>query len=114
MSLLEDRPQRFAELKRDVGDVTQKSLTSVLRELEKNGIAERIVPPTVPPRVDFDLIPLGRSLLVPIKALRIWTMDNHPCVVDARSRYEENAAVQIVLSGASRPMRRRARMDRET
>lgn len=92
VSLLEDRPKRFSELKRDIGDITQKSLTSVLRELEKDGIVERIVTPTVPPRVDYSLTPLGRSLLVPIKALRLWAMENHPQIVDARSRYEEKAA----------------------
>jgi len=92
VSLLEDRPKRFSELKRDIGDVTQKSLTSVLRELEKDGIVERVVTPTVPPRVDYSLTPLGRSLLVPIKALRIWAMENHPSIVEARGRYEEKLA----------------------
>lgn len=92
VSLLEDRPKRFSELKRDIGDVTQKSLTSVLRQLEKEGIVERVVTPTVPPRVDYSLTPLGRGLLVPIKALRFWAMENHSSIVNARSRYEEQAA----------------------
>lgn len=92
VSLLEERPKRFSELKREIGDVTQKSLTSVLRELEKEGIIERVVTPSVPPRVDYSLTPLGLSLLGPIKALRLWAMDNHPAIVEARARFEEKAA----------------------
>lgn len=92
VSLLDERPKRFSELKREIGDITQKSLTSVLRELEKDGIIERVVTPTVPPRVDYSLTDLGRSLLVPIKALRLWAMDNHPAIVEARARFEEKTA----------------------
>lgn len=91
VSLLEERPKRFSELKREIGDITQKSLTSVLRELEKDGIIERVVTPIVPPRVDYSLTDLGRSLLVPIKGLRIWAMENHPLVLEARSRFELKA-----------------------
>lgn len=69
VSLLEERPKRFPELKREIGDITQKSLTSVLRNLERDGIVERVVTPIVPPRVDYSLTALGRSLLGPIKAL---------------------------------------------
>ncbi|KKB75838.1 hypothetical protein VW35_18910 [Devosia soli] len=92
VSLLEERAKRFSELKREIGDVTQKSLTTVLRELEKDGIIERVVTPIVPPRVDYSLTPLGRSLLVPIKSLRIWAMENHPAIVQSRSRYAEKEA----------------------
>ena len=92
VSLLDEKPRRFSELKREIGDITQKSLTSVLRELEKDGIIERVVTPTVPPRVDYSLTQLGRSLLVPIKALRLWAMENHPAVVAARQRFEVKTA----------------------
>lgn len=92
VNLLDERPKRFSELKREIGDITQKSLTSVLRDLEKDGIIERVVTPIIPPRVDYSLTPLGRSLLVPIKALRVWAVENHPAVVASRARFEEKAA----------------------
>jgi DNA-binding HxlR family transcriptional regulator len=85
--LLEERPKRFSEIKRDIGDITQKSLTAVLRELEKDGIVVRVVTPTVPPRVDYGLTDLGQSLLGPIGALRTWAMDNHPAIRQAQARF---------------------------
>jgi DNA-binding HxlR family transcriptional regulator len=86
--MLQDRPKRFSELKREIGDITQKSLTSVLRELEKNGILERVVTPSLPPRVDYSLTPLGQSLLGPIDALGLWAAQHHETVLSARARYE--------------------------
>ena len=87
VALLEERPKRFSELKREIGDITQKSLTSVLRDLEKNGILERVVTPTVPPRVDYGLTDLGHSLLGPIGALGSWATAHHETVLAARARY---------------------------
>lgn len=91
ISLLEERPKRFSELKREIGDITQKSLTSVLRDLERDGIVERAVTPVIPPRVDYYLTELGFSLLGPIKSLRLWAMDNYPKVVAARERQRGKA-----------------------
>ena len=88
VAMLQDRPKRFSELKREIGDITQKSLTSVLRELEKNGILERVVTPSLPPRVDYSLTPLGQSLLGPIDALGLWAAQHHETVLNARARYE--------------------------
>jgi DNA-binding HxlR family transcriptional regulator len=88
VALLEERPKRFSELKREIGDITQKSLTSVLRDLEKNGIVERVVTPTMPPRVDYSLTQLGRSLLAPIGALGLWAAQHHETVLQARARYQ--------------------------
>ncbi|WP_127753689.1 MULTISPECIES: helix-turn-helix domain-containing protein [unclassified Devosia] len=92
VALLQERPKRFSELKREIGDITQKSLTSVLRELEKNGIVERVVTPTVPPRVDYSLTRLGQSLLGPIGALGLWAAEHHETVLHARARYEAPTA----------------------
>lgn len=94
VNLLDERPKRFSELKREIGDVTQKSLTAVLRDLEKDGIVERVVTPTIPPRVDYSLTSLGRSLLVPIKAVRLWAMENHSSIIAARQRYGGTPSVE--------------------
>jgi len=85
---LEAEGKRFSELRRSIGGVTQKSLTATLRELERDGLVERLVTPTIPPRVDYALTPLGRTLLAPLKALTSWAIENNDAVLAARARYE--------------------------
>ncbi|MDR3473202.1 MAG: helix-turn-helix domain-containing protein [Devosia sp.] len=84
---LEERPKRFSELKRDVGEITQKSLTAVLRELEREGIVERKVTPVIPPRVDYALTPLGASLSKSLDVLIKWAIENETTVREARLRF---------------------------
>src|SRR6187200_3063411 len=62
-------PLRFNELKRMVGGISQRMLTLTLRGLERDGLVTRTVFPTIPPRVDYALTPLGRTLLEPVRAL---------------------------------------------
>ncbi|GAB5377411.1 MAG: helix-turn-helix domain-containing protein [Acuticoccus sp.] len=81
-------PKRFSELRRAIGGITQKSLTATLRELEKDGLVHRIVTPTIPPRVDYRLTPLGQSLTVPLDALTNWAVENEAAVSEAQSRFE--------------------------
>lgn len=69
---LEDRTWRFNELRRSLGRVTDKMLTQQLRELERDGLVTRTVHPVVPPHVDYDLTPLGRTTVPVIEALRQW------------------------------------------
>jgi len=64
---------RYTELHRRIEGVSQKMLTQTLRELELDGFFDRHVTPTIPPRVDYDLPALGRSLQEPIGAIRGWT-----------------------------------------
>ena len=81
-------PQRFSDLRRAVGGISQKMLTATLRGLERDGFVTRTVTPTVPPRVDYELTDLGRELLVPVKALGDWARANQPRIRDARARYD--------------------------
>src|SRR5690349_11744729 len=76
LSILADRPHRFSELRRALGEVTQKSLTAALRELERDGLITRKVTPIIPPRVDYELTPLAHSLFTPLHALRDWAVEN--------------------------------------
>jgi DNA-binding HxlR family transcriptional regulator len=67
---------RYTELSRRIEGVSQKMLTQTLRSLETDGFVTRTVYPTIPPRVDYDLTELGRSLAGPITALRQWAEAN--------------------------------------
>lgn len=88
---LGDRPLRFSEIKRSLGSISQKMLTATLRGLERDGFVSRTVFPTVPPRVDYELTPLGRDLLDPVRGLADWALKNAERIERARKRYDEGA-----------------------
>ena len=69
---LQDRTWRFAELRRQIPGITEKMLTQQLRELEADGIVERRVYPTVPPKVEYSLTEYGRSLKRALRAICDW------------------------------------------
>jgi DNA-binding HxlR family transcriptional regulator len=81
-------PQRFNELRRAIGSISQRMLTLTLRALERDGLVTRTVFPTVPPRVDYELTTLGRSLLEPITALGTWAVRNRTVIETARQRFD--------------------------
>ncbi|HIV34040.1 MAG TPA: helix-turn-helix transcriptional regulator [Candidatus Blautia intestinigallinarum] len=64
--------KRFGELKKSIGNVSQKVLTAQLRDMEKSGLVNRKVYPEVPPHVEYSLTELGRSLQPILDALRDW------------------------------------------
>jgi len=88
VSTLGDGPKRFNELRRALGSISQRMLTLTLRGLERDGLVTRTVFPTVPPRVDYELTKLGRSLLDPVSALGLWARKNRPAIQDARTRFD--------------------------
>ena len=67
--------KRFGELKKSIGAVSQKVLTAQLREMEASGLLTRTVYPEVPPRVEYTLTELGRSLKPVLDAMRRWGED---------------------------------------
>jgi DNA-binding HxlR family transcriptional regulator len=69
---LRDERRRFGELERAIGDVSQKALTECLKHLEASGLIERTAYAEVPPRVEYALTPLGRTLLPIIAAIEEW------------------------------------------
>lgn len=81
---------RFTELKRAVGGISQKMLTTTLRGLERDGFVTRTVFPTIPPRVDYELTELGRELLTPVRALGEWARLNTARVNAARARFDQS------------------------
>lgn len=78
---------RYNELQRAVAGISQRMLTLTLKKLEENGFVKRTMFPTVPPRVDYELTPLGQSLVVPMRALIEWTIANRAAMVAARLAY---------------------------
>jgi DNA-binding HxlR family transcriptional regulator len=86
--MLSDGPRRFSELKRMVDGISQRMLTLTLRGLERDGMVTRTVTPTIPPRVDYELTGLGRSLRDPVQALGQWAIANRPSILAARAIYD--------------------------
>jgi DNA-binding HxlR family transcriptional regulator len=70
--MLSERPLRFNELRRTIDGISQRMLTLTLRGLERDGIVTRHLTPIIPPRVDYQLTELGRSLCEPVIALGAW------------------------------------------
>lgn len=91
---------RFNELKRLINGVSQRMLTLTLRNLERDGLVTRTIYPEVPPRVEYSLTELGKTLQVPISALWDWSAENHHAIVEARSIYD--AREPSVAAEASR------------
>ena len=88
VSTLGDGPKRFNELRRALGSISQRMLTLTVRALERDGLVTRTVFPTNPPRVDYELTQLGRSLLEPVSALGTWARHNRPAIQSARQRFD--------------------------
>ena len=81
-------PRRFNELRREIPSVSQRMLTLTLRNLERDGLVSRTVTPSIPPRVDYELTALGRSLLGPISALAGWALDHVEAIHEAQRSYD--------------------------
>jgi DNA-binding HxlR family transcriptional regulator len=88
VSLLGEGPLRFGELRRSIEGISQRMLTLTLRGLERDGLVTRTVFPTIPPRVDYELTKLGRTLLEPIQALADWAEQNRTKVQASRDRFD--------------------------
>ena len=80
--------KRFNELRREIPSVSQRMLTLTLRNLERDGIVSRKVTPTIPPRVDYALTELGRSLHEPVQALSQWALDHVEAIHSAQAQFD--------------------------
>jgi DNA-binding HxlR family transcriptional regulator len=89
VELLGEGTRRFTELKREIDGISQRMLTLTLRRLERDGLVTRTVHPVVPPRVDYELTPLGRSLLDAIAPLVTWTRSHREEIAAARADYDQ-------------------------
>ena len=96
-------PVRFNEIRRAIHGISQRMLTLTLRSLERDGLVTRTVHPTVPPRVDYELTKLGRSLRVPLVAVAEWVRANGTAIHAARQVFDATSTA----SPSSRQVRRR-------
>jgi DNA-binding HxlR family transcriptional regulator len=87
LHLLGDRA-RFSELERSVPGISQRMLAATLKNLERDGLAIRELFPEVPPRVEYELTDVGRSLLLPTQELVDWAKENWARVREAQSKYD--------------------------
>ena len=88
VSTLGGGPRRFNELRREIPSVSQRMLTLTLRNLERDGIVSRTVTPSIPPRVDYELTPLGHSLLKPVTALSDWALEHVEQIHQAQASFD--------------------------
>ncbi|MFI6506003.1 winged helix-turn-helix transcriptional regulator [Streptosporangium sp. NPDC050855] len=91
IALLDRRSLRFTELSREIDGVSQRMLTVTLRHLERDGLVRRTVHPVVPPRVDYELTPLGVTLHDTIQSLVTWTERHQNEIAAARADYDTRA-----------------------
>ena len=81
---------RFNELKRNLG-ISQRMLSRTLRELERDGLVNRTQYPTIPPKVEYTLTPLGESFREPVAKLGNWALENLATIDGARETYDSDA-----------------------
>jgi DNA-binding HxlR family transcriptional regulator len=93
ITILEQSPKdrlRFSELKNTIPGISQRMLTITLRNLERDGVLSRHFYPEIPPRVEYELTPLGKSLMVPIRELVGWIKENWDDIQQARKSFDKS------------------------
>jgi DNA-binding HxlR family transcriptional regulator len=89
--MLGERTMRFTELLRSIEGISQRMLTLTVRQLERDGLVERVVYPVVPPRVEYSLTALGATLLDPLIAMARWADVHRVDIEAARAEYDGRA-----------------------
>ena len=95
IAMLEQRPTqraRFSELKRSIPGISQRMLTATLRSLERDGLLTRHIYAEVPPRVEYELTPLGKRFMQPVRVLVAWLQMNWSAIRTARERFDRQSA----------------------
>ena len=88
VDLLGEGPMRFSDLRRSIEGISQRMLTLTLRGLERDGLVTRTVFPEIPPRVEYELTRLGKTLLEPISALAGWAEQYRTSIQEAREQFD--------------------------
>lgn len=85
VATLVDRPRRFTHIQREIDGISHRVLTKTLRDLERDGLVSREAHAEVPPRVEYTLTPLGRTLLEPVDGLVRWVEEHGRAVIEHRA-----------------------------
>ncbi len=85
---LAEGPLRFGQLLRGIEGISQRMLTLTLRRLERDGLVSRTIHAEIPPRVEYDLTPLGLTLVEAVAGLADWAIDHHAAIDESRARYD--------------------------
>jgi DNA-binding HxlR family transcriptional regulator len=91
IGILQDGPKRFTELLRVTPGISRRMLTLTLRALERDGIVARTIYAEVPPRVEYEVTELGRSLSDPVLRLAMWAADHQDAIISNRAAFDEHA-----------------------
>lgn len=83
---------RFGELHREIGGISSKVLTQSLRELERDGVVTRRIYASVPPKVEYSLTPLGRTLIDLVDSIRVWAETNIESVISSQQVFDARVA----------------------
>ena len=94
VGVLSGGPQRFNTILRTIGGVSHRMLTLTLRGLERDGLVTRTMFPTIPPKVEYELTEIGRSLIEPLMTLSAWGRKNRSAIEEARARYDALAELE--------------------
>ena len=89
IAILSAGPQRFTSLKSAVDGISQRMLILTLRKLERDGLVKRTAYAEIPPRVEYELTDLGRTMIGPVTALADWAVDHHDEIDSSQRRYDE-------------------------
>jgi DNA-binding HxlR family transcriptional regulator len=90
LDFLEDKEaMRFGEITRGVPGVSQKMLTKTLRQMESDGLITRVVHPVIPPRVEYTLTDMGKTLTYAFCGVWLWAAENHKAVASARAKFSQ-------------------------
>ncbi|MFC0622484.1 winged helix-turn-helix transcriptional regulator [Kribbella deserti] len=89
ITVLENGPMRFGDIRSALEGISAKVLTDTLRDLERDGMLTREVYGEIPPRVEYELTPLGRTLIEPLAVLCRWAEQHIPEVLAARDAYDD-------------------------
>ncbi|MEV4173009.1 MULTISPECIES: winged helix-turn-helix transcriptional regulator [unclassified Nonomuraea] len=91
IGLLEKEPMRFTELLRTAPGISRRMLSLTLRSLERDGLVKRVVYPEIPPRVEYEVTPFGRTLSEPVLVLARWAADNQDTIRANRHAFDKAA-----------------------
>jgi DNA-binding HxlR family transcriptional regulator len=88
VATLDGERMRFTELQQRIPGISQRMLTRTVRHLERDGLVARTAFPEVPPRVEYELTAMGRTLIEPAAALAEWAIDNNPAIELRQAAYD--------------------------